>query len=281
MNIEQTASFLLEKTKLTRKEFHSAVAVVLGSGLGGFAENLKSFFTIRFSDIPGFLPTSIPGHEGKLIFGKISDTLVVVLQGRLHLYEGHALTQVVFPMRVLKSLGIQAVVITNSSGGINPSFRSGDLMLITDHINLTGTNPLVGPNLDHLGPRFVDLSNAYDKEFQEILKKSATHCNIQLRQGVYAGLLGPSYETPAEVHMLHTLGADAVGMSTVSEVIAANHCHMRVCAIACIANLAAGIAHENLTHEQVVLSAKEASKKLSTLLIECIPQISIGSNNAG
>lgn len=249
------------------------LAVVLGSGLGKFGEFLKNQTSILFSEIPNFLPTSVDGHTGKLTVGNVSTKLVAVFAGRLHFYEGHSLNQVVFPVRTMATWGIKQVLLTNASGGINPSFRPQDLMLITDHINFTGTNPLIGPNLEKLGPRFPDLSDAYHRQGQKIIKDAARLLKIDLREGVYAGCSGPSYETPAEIRLFRSLGADAVGMSTVPEVIAANHAGLKVNAIACITNLAADLSQTKLTHTEVVENANATAEKLFSLLLEAIPRL--------
>jgi purine-nucleoside phosphorylase len=264
------------------------LGIILGSGLGGYVDQVKNAVSIPYDQIPHFLPTSVEGHIGKLVLGTVSNSKnpsapavpVAVLQGRLHHYEGHSMARVVFPTRTLCALGIDTILLTNAAGGINPAFREGDLMLITDHINLMGDNPLRGPNLKELGPRFPDLSEAYNKECQEVVRKAATRIGIELREGVYGGLSGPTYETPAEVRMLRTLGADAVGMSTVPESIAANHLGVRVAAISCITNLAAGITPRKLTHAEVMANAGKATAKLLSLLGEAIPNLPHGKRES-
>lgn len=260
------------------------LGIVLGSGLGRYVEHVKNAVSIPYSDIPHFMPTAVEGHEGKLVLGTVSSPRnpsgpavpVAILQGRLHYYEGHSMEEVVFPTRTLCMLGIDTLLLTNAAGGVNPSFREADLMMITDHINLMGDNPLRGPHLKDLGPRFPDLTEAYNRECQEVLRKAAARINQDLREGVYAGVCGPTYETPSEVRMLRALGADAVGMSTVPESVAANHLGVRVAAISCITNLAAGITSRKLTHTEVMINAGKAVNKLLALLDEAIPELPHG-----
>ncbi|MBI2604633.1 MAG: purine-nucleoside phosphorylase [Deltaproteobacteria bacterium] len=274
---------LIEATKFIEGSIHvkPKVAIVLGSGLGQYADRIKNAITIPFAKIPHFLPTSVEGHEGKLIIGTLAQpnqattpaVPVAVLQGRLHFYEGHSMDQIVFPTRSLCMLGIDTIVMTNAAGGINPSFREADLILITDHINLMGDNPLRGPNLKELGPRFPDLTEAYSQGCLDAIRAAAARLGMSLREGVYAALSGPTYETPAEVRMLRALGADAVGMSTVPEVIAANHFGVRVTAVSCITNLAAGITSRKLSHSEIVQNAGRSASRLFTLLDEAIPDL--------
>lgn len=260
------------------------LGIVLGSGLGRYVEHVRNAVSIPYADIPHFVPTAVEGHEGKLVLGTVSSPRnpngpavpVAILQGRLHYYEGHTMEQVAFPTRTLCMLGIDTLLLTNAAGGVNPSFREADLMMITDHINLMGDNPLRGPHLKDLGPRFPDLTEAYNKESQEVLRKAATRINLELREGVYAAVCGPTYETPSEIRMLRTLGADAVGMSTVPESIAANHLGVRVAAISCITNLAAGITPRKLTHTEVMINAGKAVTKILNLLDEAIPELPHG-----
>lgn len=257
------------------------IGIILGSGLGKFAEYVKNTVEIPFDQIPHFLPTTVEGHAGKLVLGTVTSSSrpnepavpIAVLQGRLHYYEGHSMQQVAFPTRTLCMLGIDTLLLTNAAGGINPSFREGDLMMINDHINLIGNNPLLGPNIKELGPRFPDLSEAYNKKCRQIIQTCADKLSMDLREGVYVSLSGPTYETPAEVRMLRTLGGDAVGMSTVPEVIAANHLGVRVAAISCITNLAAGITPRKLSHAEVMQNAGKAAGKLLQLLDEAIPAL--------
>ncbi|MBI2821979.1 MAG: purine-nucleoside phosphorylase [Acidobacteria bacterium] len=243
------------------------VGLILGSGLGESLKRFSGNLKISYAEIPYFHPSAVAGHSGNLIFGRIGALPFVALQGRIHYYEGYSLREVVFPLRVLARLGIGHLIVTNAAGGINREFEPGDLMLIADHINLMGANPLAGPNLDQLGPRFPDMSEAYCPRFRTLARSVAAGIDgMNLREGVYAAVAGPSYETPAEVRMLAALGADAVGMSTVPEVIAANHAGLRVLGISCITNMAAGISGQKLDHREVVDVAGRARAKFSALL---------------
>lgn len=254
-------------------EFEPEVAMILGSGLGDFANHVEEASAISYTDIPNFHKTSVVGHKGQLVYGKISGKNVMVFQGRFHAYEGHAQEIVCLPTRTLALLGVKKLLITNASGGISSDYVPGDLVCITDHINLTGRNPLVGENDNEFGPRFPDMSEAYSKNLNETLSASASEINIDLKQGVYAGFLGPTYETPAEVRMAKILGADMVGMSTVPEVIAANHCQIETCGISCITNLAAGISKEKLSHAEVKEVANMAMDKFTRLLLKFMERI--------
>jgi len=249
----------------------SPVAVVLGSGLGGFADELASARSVAFAELPGLPRATVLGHAGRFVFGDLAGVPVLAQQGRLHGYEGHDAATVAFPARVLGVLGARALVLTNAAGAVNPQLHPGDLMRITDHVNLSGRNPLVGPNEPDLGPRFPDVSRAYTPDLAEALERAARETGIELRSGVYAHFLGPSYETPAEVRMARTLGADAVGMSTVPEVIVAAHQSGPCCAISCITNHAAGIADKPLTHAEVVAVAKQVEGRFSQLLRAFLP----------
>jgi len=242
-----------------------SVGVVLGSGLGGFADALEDPTRIPYAEVPHFPRASVPGHAGVLHLGHVEGVRVACLQGRVHLYEGHPADRVVFGARLLVACGCRAVLLSNAAGGIDPQLQPGDLMLITDHINLTGTNPLVGVD-DGVGPRFVDLSGAYDPELAQAARTAAQEIGVPLREGVYAAMLGPSYETPAEIRMLRTLGAQAVGMSTVPEVIALRKRGARVGAISCITNLAAGLEGAVLDHVHVERTAGNAREPFSRLL---------------
>jgi purine-nucleoside phosphorylase len=242
------------------------LAVILGSGLGAVADALQERVLVPYSDLPHFpLPTA-PGHSGVLAAGKCEGIPTLILQGRVHYYEGRSIGEVAYPARVLGCLGIRYLVVTNSAGGINPSFRSGDLMLIMDHINLMGTNPLIGPNDGKFGERFPDMSQAYDPGAIETARIVATQIGLTLRTGVYAAVAGPSYETPAEIRMLRIVGADAVGMSTIPEVIVANHMGIRVLGISCITNMAAGVLPQKLSHAEVMKAAGKFEGKLVSLL---------------
>jgi purine-nucleoside phosphorylase len=250
----------------------SPVAVVLGSGLGAFADQLAGARSIAFADLPALPPATIQGHAGRFVLGDLAGVPVLAQQGRLHGYEGHDSATVAFPTRVLGVLGVRAFVLTNAAGGIAPELQPGDLMRITDHLNLTGRNPLTGPNEEMLGPRFPDLSRAYSLELADALEAAASESGIALRNGVYAQLIGPSYETPAEVRMARLLGADAVGMSTVPEVIVAAHMGIPCCAISCITNQGAGVSQQPLRHEDVVAVARQVESRLLELLCGFLPR---------
>ena len=231
--------------------FSPKLGIILGSGLGAFADSLERSTSISYSELPDFPTSSVHGHAGRLVLGFRGGVPVVAMQGRVHFYEGYEPWQVAFPARVLCRLGIKHLTVTNAAGGINLSFKVGDLMAITDHLNLSGFNPLVGKNVEALGPRFPDMSHAYDPPSLEVLRAAAKAEGVNLREGVYASLSGPSYETPAEIRMLRTLGADTVGMSTVPEVIVASHMGVKVTGISCVTNLAAGIGKNALSHDEV------------------------------
>lgn len=242
------------------------LALVLGSGLGPLADELEDAIAVPFGEIPHFPRPTAPGHAGRLVAGKLEGKLILVMQGRFHGYEGHSLEQVVFPVRVFKTLGVERLFLTNASGGANTGFRPGDFMVITDHLNLTGQNPLTGPNDDHLGPRFFDLSKAYDPELRAIAHRAGEELGLGLREGVYAWFAGPSFETPAEIRMARILGADAVGMSTVPEVIAAAHCGLRVLGVSCITNMAAGILDQPITAEEVFEISRRRAPEFSAFV---------------
>jgi purine-nucleoside phosphorylase len=242
------------------------VAIVLGSGLGLLAGEVEDPTSIPYSQIPHFPVSTAPGHAGRLILGKFEGQPVAMMAGRVHLYEGYTAAQVVFPIRLLRLLGVESLIVTNAAGGVNPRFSSGALMLITDHINLTGLNPLIGPNDDRFGTRFPDMTEAYAPELRALAERAAARTGVSLKQGVYLGLLGPTYETPAEVRMVRILGGDAVGMSTVLEVIAANHMGMRVLGISCITNMAAGMLPQKLEHGEVMETAARVSGQFAALM---------------
>ena len=249
------------------------IGLILGSGLGAVAQDMQDTVTIPYTEIPHFHGTAVEGHAGQMIIGKFHGVPTVILQGRFHLYEGYAMEDVVFPTRTICGLGIKTLILTNAAGGINTRYRPGDLMIIEDHLNLMGDNPLKGPNLAELGPRFPDLSEAYTKTCIDTINTVAAELSIPLHHGVYAGLLGPTYETPAEVRMLRTLGADAVGMSTVPESIAANHLGVRVLGISGITNVAAGLSSQKLSHQEVIDNSKLSVEKLVRLLKVAIPRL--------
>jgi purine-nucleoside phosphorylase len=252
------------------------VGVVLGSGFGVFAESVEGLVKIPYRDLPHMASPAVSGHAGNLCFGRVAGVDVVCMQGRVHLYEGYPIEQVVHGVRTMARIGVSSVLLTNAAGGLEPSWSPGDIMVVTDHINLTGTSPLVGPNDEVLGPRFPDMTTVYDEDLRMMLHEVADQAGIGLRAGVYAGLVGPSYETPAEVRMLRTLGAQAVGMSTVHEAIALRHMGVRVGALSCIANLAAGIAAGPLKHEDVESCCDALAGDLTTLLVGWIARAGRG-----
>jgi purine-nucleoside phosphorylase len=248
------------------------VAVVLGSGLSGVLP-LEGERKLSFSEIPGFPVPTVVGHAGEVAVGRVDGREVLIQRGRVHYYEGHELAEVVIPVRAYALLGVKTLVITNASGGIAEGLSPGDLVLITDHINMLGGNPLRGPNLERLGPRFPDMTAAYDPELRERAKEVAARLGIELKEGVYLATPGPSYETPAEIRAFKVLGADLVGMSTVPEVIAARHAGMRVLGISCVTNYAAGIAKEPLSHEEVIETTRRKAAELGRLLFALIPEL--------
>jgi purine-nucleoside phosphorylase len=249
------------------------IAVVLGSGLGAFAEELDQRICLSYNQIPGWPESTAIGHAGKLVYGKIAGLHVLVMSGRAHLYEGYTAQEAAFGVRVLGRLGIKSLVVTNAAGGINEAYGRGALVLISDHINLQGTNPLVGPNDETIGPRFPDMSNAYCAHCRKTAKEVAAEMGIHLPEGVYAALLGPSYETPAEIRFLRTIGADLVGMSTVAEVIAANHMGMKVLAISCVTNMAAGILPGKISHDEVLETGFAVRATFLQLLRGLLPRL--------
>lgn len=252
------------------------VTVVLGSGLGSYAEKLngaENIVTLPYSDIPGFPVPTVQGHAGKLIAATLNGKRIAFMSGRFHIYEGHSPADVVLPVRALREAGMKHLVVTNASGGINLSLHEGSLMLITDHINLSGTNPLIGRNIDELGPRFPDMTNVYTRDLQVIARDAALEKGIELSEGVYCMLSGPSYETPAEIRMLRALGADAVGMSTVPEAITASHMGIQVLGISCITNMAAGVLDRPLCHQEVIESGKRTEKTFSVLMDSILEKI--------
>lgn len=253
-----------------RTDFVPKVALVLGSGLGGFASELEVACEINYSDIPGFPVSTVPGHAGKFIFGTLGGVSTVCMQGRIHYYEGYDISDVVLPARLMRLLGAEILFLTNASGGVNPEFDAGELMLITDHIMTFFPNPLIGPNIEELGTRFPDMSETYDKELRDAVRSTTRRLGIPLREGVYAQLTGPCFETPAEVRMLGILGADAVGMSTAVEAAAARHCGMRVCGVSCVCNKGAGLSPTPLSHEEVQAAANKASGYFKKLVRESI-----------
>jgi purine-nucleoside phosphorylase len=249
------------------------VGVILGSGLGALADEVEVVASIPYGEIPGFVQSSVVGHVGRLVAGTLEGTRVLVMQGRLHYYEGHSLQQVTFPVRVMRALGAHTLVVTNAAGGLNPQYRAGDLMLIEDHINMLGwggANPLMGPNDQELGPRFPAMNPAYDPELLKIAEEAAAACNVEVRKGVYIVLAGPNYETRAELRALRMLGGDAVGMSTVPEALVARHGGMRVLGISNITNMALADSDEPVNHEEVLQVAAESGPRFARLMKEVI-----------
>jgi purine-nucleoside phosphorylase len=258
---------------LDRHPRRPVLGLILGSGLGSYAELFSKKTVIPFCELSHFPRSTVPGHSGNLVLGEAEGVPAVALQGRVHFYEGYTMAEVAYPTRVLGGLGIRQLIVTNAAGGINVNFRPGDLMLIADHINLMGTNPLIGKNMDELGPRFPDMTEAYDSGMRATALRVAGDVGVSLFQGVYAGLAGPSYETPAEIRMLRSLGADAVGMSTVPEVIVANHMGIGVLGLSCITNMAAGILPRKLTHQEVMDTTEMVKEKFISLLRGIVPAL--------
>jgi len=266
--IQEAADYIRAKSGI-RPE----IGLILGSGLGILADLIQDGMSIPYQDIPHFPVSTVEGHEGELLLGTIEGRAVVMMKGRFHMYEGYGPQLTAFPVRVMKQLGIQSLLVTNAAGGVNTSYEAGDLMVISDHLNLTGQNPLIGPNDAGLGVRFPDMSEAYSRRLREIAKQTANQQGFSLQEGVYAGLLGPNYETPAEIVMLRTLGADAVGMSTVSEVIVARHAGIEVLGFSCITNMAAGILDQPLSHGEVMETAEKVREQFLKLVLAIIPQM--------
>ncbi|MGZ4030837.1 MAG: purine-nucleoside phosphorylase [Tumebacillaceae bacterium] len=266
--IDEAKRFI--QTKLTSTP---RIGLVLGSGLGVLGDEVENAVKVPFGEIPNFPVSTVSGHAGQLVIGQLAGQEVIVMQGRFHFYEGWSLEEVTFPIRVMKALGVETVFVTNAAGGIDTSWSAGDLMLIEDHINLTGRNPLVGPNEADLGPRFPDMSNGYNRELRGMAKGVAERLGISLREGVYVGVSGPSYETPAEIRMFRILGGHAVGMSTVPEVIVANHCGLKVIGITCISNMAAGILDQPLSHEEVMETTEMAKANFINLVKEIVKEL--------
>jgi len=263
----------LERTVRERTDLRPQVGLVLGSGLGGLADSLELEISIPFEEMPGWPDTTAPGHAGKLLFGRMSGVPVVMQQGRFHLYEGHSAGFVVQPVLLMGKLGARAVVLTNAAGGVNPEFGAGTLMAITDHINMTGTSPLVGQNAGEIGPRFPDMTGVWDAELRLGLHAAAEAEGVALADGVYACLMGPSYETPAEVRMLAHLGADAVGMSTALEAVAARWAGLKVCGVSLVTNPGAGLSGAELSHAEVLASAEAAGPRLARILARFIGEL--------
>jgi purine-nucleoside phosphorylase len=265
---QAAASFIRSKIKA-----QPALAIVLGSGLGSFADDMSEAVQIPYAEIPHFARSTAIGHAGQLVIGKVGDVPVLAMQGRFHLYEGYSPETVVFPIRVFARMGIRAAILTNAAGGIKLEYGQGRLVVITDHINLQGHNPLVGREDDRLGPRFIDMSEAYCEKYRKMMLAAARKLGLDVGEGVYAGLLGPSYETPAEIRYLRAIGADLVGMSTVAEVIAARQLGINVLAISCVTNMAAGILKQKINHQEVLETGRRISGQFKALLREVIPMM--------
>jgi purine-nucleoside phosphorylase len=265
---DSAAQLILQRTTLRPK-----IGLVLGSGLGAFADSLTGATRVPYAEIPAFPQSTAIGHAGRMVIGHAGTVPVAAMQGRVHLYEGYSPQEVTFPIRVFGRMGIRAVILTNAAGGINLNYKQGALVVIRDHINLQGANPLVGPNDDRFGARFPDMTRAYSREYRQIAREEAAKLNIPQHEGVYAGLLGPSYETPAEIEYLRRIGADLVGMSTVAEVIAARHMEMNVLAISCVTNMAAGILDQPLSHAEVMETGERVKTIFEALLHAVLPRI--------
>ncbi len=254
-------------------DFKPEIAIVLGSGLGAFGDQIQVEQTLSYHELEGFPVSTVKGHKGQFLFGYIGEVPVVLMQGRVHFYEGYTISDVVLPIRLMKLMGAHTLFLTNASGGINPAFHPGGLMMLTDHVSIFAPNPLIGENIEELGTRFPDMSQVYDLELQKILRDTAEENGIELFEGVYAQLTGPSFESPAEIRMLGKLGVDAVGMSTVVEAIVANHMGMRICGVSCISNMAAGISENPLTHEEVQEAADQAAPQFEKLVKEAVKKM--------
>lgn len=266
--MQNTVNFIKEKTN----DFQPEIGIILGSGLGELADEYCDY-ALPYTQIPNFVKSTVQGHKGRLVFAEISGRKVVMMQGRNHFYEGHTMQEITYPVKVMKSLGIKTLILTNAAGAVNESFKPADLMIITDHINFTGSNPLIGENDDTMGERFPDMSEVYKKNLVDHAKKCARDLNIDIKEGVYWANSGPSYETPAEINMIRKLGGDAVGMSTVPEAIVANYCGLNVLGISCITNAASSSFGEKLSHEEVIEAAANAKTKFKSLILEILKRI--------
>lgn len=253
-----------------KTDFQPETALILGSGLGDYADDIQIEATVEYSEIDGFPVSTVPGHKGRFVFGYVDKTPVVIMQGRVHYYEGYPMSDVVLPTRLMGMLGAKKLILTNAAGGINFEFQPGDFMMLTDHITTAIPSPLIGANLDELGPRFPDMSQVYSVRMQNIIRKNAEEMGITLREGVYVQLTGPAYETPAEIRMCRSWGADAVGMSTACEAMAARHMGLEVCGISCITNLAAGMSKKELNHQEVQETADRVAKQFKELISRII-----------
>ncbi|MDM5199590.1 purine-nucleoside phosphorylase [Fictibacillus enclensis] len=270
-NMNEAATLIQSKIEGMQPE----IGLILGSGLGELADEIENPVQIDYSEIPHFPVSTVEGHAGKLVIGTLNGKTVLAMQGRFHYYEGYSMQDVTFPVRVMKGLGVKLLVVTNACGGMNPEFSAGDLMIINDHLNMTGANPLIGPNDAELGPRFPDMSTAYTPELVQFTKETAASLGINVQEGVYAGITGPTYMTKAELRMLRTVGGDAIGMSTVPEVIVASHMSLKVIGISCITDMAIADELEPLTHEQVVAVANRTKPKFINLVKEIVKNVTL------
>ncbi len=272
LNIEETAAYLRQQVSILPQ-----IGLVLGSGLGSLADEIESAIKIPYVNIPHFPVSTVEGHAGQLVFGQYQGKSVVAMQGRFHAYEGYSARELTFPIFVMKKLGVDLLVVTNAAGGLNRSFAAGDLMLITDHINMTGMNPLIGPNPEQFGTRFPDMSEAYKQSLRASAETIARQLGIAVQKGVYVAITGPSYMTPAELKMMALIGGDAIGMSTIPEVIVANHCGIKCLGITCITDMALGDELEPLSHEQVVRVANQARPKFISLVKQFIAEVDLNA----
>ncbi|WP_027624658.1 purine-nucleoside phosphorylase [Clostridium lundense] len=271
MNLEQ----IKESVQYVKKKIDiiPEIGIILGSGLGDLADKVEDRVNIKYEDIPNMPKSTVVGHAGQYVFGKLNGKNVVMMQGRIHYYEGHKMEMLAMPIHIMKYLCIKTLIVTNAAGGVNEEFKPGDLMIINDHINLAFTNPLIGKNEEEIGPRFPDMSAAYDKDLIQIADKISKNMNIELKKGVYVMMTGPTYETPAEIRMIRILGGDAVGMSTVPDVITAKHCGLKVLGISCITNMAAGILDQPLNHQEVIETSNMVKDKFVKLVSAIVKEI--------
>lgn len=263
--LEKCLKSIREKT-----DFKPEKAVILGSGLGDYAEKIQIEKIVKYTEIEGFPVSTVQGHKGQFVFGYVEDIPVVLMQGRVHYYEGYPMQDVVLPTRLMGMMGVKKILLTNAAGGVNPSFKPGDFMLITDHITTAVPSPLIGPNIEELGTRFPDMSEVYSRRLQDVIRKCAKECDIKLQEGVYVQFTGPNYETPAEVRLAQRWGGDAVGMSTACEAMAARHMGMEICGISCITNMAAGISQKELNHKEVQETADRVAKSFKELVTKVV-----------
>lgn len=270
--VKDTLEDTLDYIQTYTDDFKPEIGIILGSGLGELADEYQEY-AIPYDKIPGFVKSTVAGHKGQLVFAHIGEKKVVMMQGRNHFYEGHSMQEITYPVKVMKKLGVKVIIITNAAGAINKSFRPGDLMAITDHINNMGTNPLIGVNDEDLGARFPDMTEIYNKEYIKLIDLAAKKLGIAIKHGIYIASSGPSYETPAEINAARILGADAAGMSTVPEAIVANYCGMKVIGISCISNYASGISSKKLSHDEVIETTNKVKSKFKDLVVLLVKNI--------